>query len=247
MTLRVEGLSRRYGRLVALDQVSLEVRPGEVVGLLGPNGAGKSTLMRTAAGLQPPDAGQVRVDGVDLWSEPVLARNRLGFAPEEPSFYEELSAAQYLAFLAGVRGLDPGVAEARTGSLVSSLGLAGRVDEPVRGFSHGMRKKLSFIAAILHRPRVLLCDEALEGFDAPAALHARETLRALAADGSAVLFSSHVTGTIERVCDRVVVLHRGRVVRTLDRADWGAPSPGLSTLERAFLDLIGAQPAAATA
>ena len=114
MTLRVEGLSRRYGTLVALDQVSLEVRPGEVVGLLGPNGAGKSTLMRTAAGLQPPDAGQVRVDGVDLWSEPVLARNRLGFASEEPSFYEELSAAQYLAFLAGVRGLDPGVAEAGT-------------------------------------------------------------------------------------------------------------------------------------
>jgi ABC-2 type transport system ATP-binding protein len=247
VTLRVEGLSRRYGALVALDQVSLEVRPGEVVGLLGPNGAGKSTLMRTAAGLQPPDAGQVRVDGVDLWSEPVLARNRLGFAPEEPSFYEELSAAQYLAFLAGVRGLDPGVAAARADSLVRGLGLAGRVDEPVRGFSHGMRKKLSFLAAILHRPRVLLCDEALEGLDAPAALHARETLRALAAEGSAVLFSSHVTGTIERVCDRVIVLHRGRVMRTLDRADWGAPSPGLSTLERAFLDLIGAHTAAATA
>jgi ABC-2 type transport system ATP-binding protein len=106
-----------------------------------------------------------------------------------------------------------------------------------------MRKKLSFLAAILHRPRVLLCDEALEGFDAPAALHARETLRALAADGSAVLFSSHVTETIERLCDRVVVLHRGRVVRTLDRAEWGGAAPGLSTLERAFLDLIGAQAA----
>jgi ABC-2 type transport system ATP-binding protein len=229
VTLRVEGLSRRYGALVALDQVSLEVKPGEVVGLLGPNGAGKSTLMRTAAGLQPPDAGRVQVDGVDLWREPVPARSRLGFAPEEPSFYEELSAAQYLSFLAGVRGLDAGVAEARAGALVAGLGLTGRVDEPVRGFSHGMRKKLSFLAAILHRPRVLLCDEALEGFDAPAALHARETLRALAAEGSAVLFSSHVTETIERLCDRVVVLHRGRVVRTLDRAEWGGAAPGLST------------------
>ena len=247
MTLRVEGLSRRYGTLVALDQVSLEVKPGEVVGLLGPNGAGKSTLMRTAAGLQPPDAGSVRVDGVDLWREPVSARNRLGFAAEEPSFYEELSAAQYLAFLAGVRGLDPAAAETRARALAASLGLTGRTEEPVRGFSHGMRKKLSFIAAILHRPRVLLCDEALEGFDAPAALDARETLRALAADGTAVLFSSHVTETIERLCDRVVVLHHGRVVRTLVRSEWGGVAPGLSTLERAFLDLIAAHTAEAPA
>ena len=240
MTLRIRGLTRRYGAVLALDQVALEVQPGEIVGLLGPNGAGKSTLMRTAAGLQPPDSGTVHVGAVDLWGDPVAAKRGLGFASEHPEFYEELSAEQYLAFLAAVRGLDPHAAADRARDLFASLGLAGRTDEPVRGFSHGMRKKLSFVAAILHRPRVLLCDEALEGFDAPAALYARETLRGLAAGGTAVLFSSHVTEAVERLCDRVVVLHRGRVVRTLARTEWGVPSPGLTTLERTFLALIGA-------
>jgi ABC-2 type transport system ATP-binding protein len=238
VTLRIHDLRRRYGAVVALDGVTLEVKPGEIVGLLGPNGAGKSTLMRAAAGLQPPDAGSVHVADVDLWREPIAAKRRLGFAAEHPSFYEELSADQYLAFLAAVRGLDPEAAAARALELTERLGLEGRSDEPVRGFSNGMRKKLSFLAAILHRPLVLLCDEALEGFDAPAALYARETLRALASAGTAVLFSSHVTEAVERLCDRVIVLHRGRVVHTLARAEWGDEAPGLSALERAFLELI---------
>jgi ABC-2 type transport system ATP-binding protein len=236
--LRIEHLTRRYGDLLALDAVSLEVRAGEIVGLLGANGAGKSTLIRTAAGLQPPDEGLVRIADVDLWSDPVAAKRHVGYAPEEPSFYEELSAEEYLAFLAAVRGLEPGAGEARAGELLDRYGLAGRRAEPVRRYSHGMRKKLSFVAAVLHGPRVLLCDEALEGFDAPAALAARESLRALAAGGSAVLFSSHVTEAMERLCDRIVILHLGRTARTIPRAAWGDPAPGPSTLERSFLEIV---------
>ncbi len=235
--LRVTELTRRYGSLLALNRVSLEVRPGEIVGLLGANGAGKSTLLRTAAGLQAPDAGSVQVMGTDLWGHPLDAKRHLGFAEEEPQFYEELSVEEYLDFVASIRGLDPVAARPRARELYALLGLTGRTDEPVRGFSHGMRKKASFAAAVLHRPAVLLCDEALEGFDAGAALAAKQELRALAAQGCAVLFSSHVTETIERLCDRVVILHVGRVARTLARADWGAPEPGLSPLERDFLAL----------
>ena len=238
--LRIEKLTRCYGELVALDGVSLEVQSGEIVGLLGPNGAGKSTLMRTAAGLQPPDSGTVDVDGLDLWSRPIEAKRRLGYAAEEPSFYEELSAEEYLAFVAGIRALPPDEARERVASLADSLGLADRLREPVRGYSHGMRKKLSFLAAILHRPAVLLCDEALEGFDAGAALAAKAELRALSARGSAVLFSSHVTETMERLCDRVVMLWRGHVVRSLDRAGWGNPAPGPGPLERELLALATA-------
>ena len=106
------------------------------------------------------------------------------------------------------------------------------------GFSHGMRKKLSFIAAVLHRPAVLLCDEALEGFDVSAALAAKAELRSLGSAGCAVLFSSHVTETIERLCDRVVILHRGRVTRALERRDWGAPGSALSPLEKEFLEVV---------
>jgi len=238
--LEIAGLTRRYGTLVALDRVSLEVRPGEIVGLLGANGAGKSTLLRTAAGLQQPDEGSVRIAGVALGERPVEAKRHLGFAAEEPSFYEELSADEYLAFLAAVRGLDPGPARDRARELLERLELAGRADEPVRHYSHGMRKKLSFVAAILHRPQVLLCDEALEGFDAAAALAAKEDLRVLAAGGCAVLFSSHVTETIERLCARALILHRGRIIRALGSADWGGPAPGPSPLEREFIEMVRA-------
>ena len=233
--LRIRNLTRRYGTLLALSDVTLEVESGEIVGLLGANGAGKSTLLRAAAGLQPPDSGSVTVEDLDVWREPLGAKRRLGYAAEEPAFYDELSADEYLAFVAAVRGLEPQAARARAHLLFERLGLAGRTAEPVHQFSHGMRKKLSFIAGVLHRPAVLLCDEALDGFDAAGALEAKDELRAVAAGGTAVLFSSHVTETIERLCDRVVLLHRGQVARVLTRAAWGAPATGPSPLEREFL------------
>ncbi len=236
--LEVSGLERSYGERRALAGVSVQVRPGEIVGLLGANGAGKSTLLRTAAGLQPPDEGAVRVAGHDVWSDPLAARAKLGYAAEEPAFHEELSAAEYLAFVSAVRGLEPREAEARTRSLAGALDLGERLDDPVRGYSHGMRKTLSFLAAVLHRPAVLLCDEALEGFDAPSALAAKAEIRTRAREGCAVLFSSHVTETVERLCDRVVMLRRGHVAREMTRAEWGAGAEEHSPLERAFLDMI---------
>ena len=239
--LEVVALARRYGDRVALDGVTLAVRPGEMVGLLGANGAGKSTLLRTVSGLQPPDSGHVLVSGHDVWAQPrkaLLAKRALGYAAEEPSFHDELSAREYLAFVAAVRELEPVAAHDRALALAHVFELEPRLDEPVRAFSHGMRKKLSFLAAVLHRPPVLLCDEALEGFDAPSALAAKSELRQLARAGCAVLFSSHVTETVERLCDRVVLLHRGRVARELDRADWGAGDDQHSALERVFLDVL---------
>jgi ABC-2 type transport system ATP-binding protein len=137
-----------------------------------------------------------------------------------------------------VRALEPAAARERAATLAAALDLEARLDTPVGGWSHGMRKKLSFIAAVLHLPAVLLCDEALEGFDAPSALAAKDELRARARAGTAILFSSHVTETVERLCDRVVILRAGRVVRELARADWGAPSEAHSPLERAFLDAL---------
>jgi ABC-type multidrug transport system ATPase subunit len=233
--IRIHELTRRYGEVLALDAVSIEARPGEILGLLGANGAGKSTLMRICSGLQSPDSGTVEMDGVDMAKDPVEAKRRLGYAAEEPAFYEELSVSEYLAFLAAARGLDPAPARARADDLVQRLGLAGRTDEPVERFSHGMRKKLAFAAAVLHRPRALLCDEALEGFDVMASLAAREELRTLARGGAAVLFSSHVTPALERLCDRIAILHRGRCVRVMDRAEWGGEPHGSSPLERAYL------------
>ncbi len=236
--LEVWDLARAYGDRRALAGVSFTVEPGTIVGLLGANGAGKSTLLRTVAGLQPPDSGHVRVAGHDVWAAPMAAKAVLGYAAEEPAFHEELSPREYLAFVASVRGLVPAAAAARVEALGAALDLTARLDEPVHGFSHGMRKKLSFMAAVLHRPAVVLCDEALEGFDAPSALAAKSELRALAQAGSAILFSSHVTETVERLCDRVILLHQGRVARSLARAEWGAGDDLHSPLERLFLDTL---------
>jgi len=233
--IQVERLTRRYGTLVALDGVTIEVHPGEAVGLLGANGAGKTTLLRTVAGLQLPDSGSVRIGKADIVLEPERAKAQLGYAAEEPSFYEELAAEEYLAFLASVRGLDPSAARRRAGELAEMLGLAGRTNEAAHRYSHGMRKKLSFIAAILHEPGALLCDEALEGFDVSASLAAKEEIRRMVASGCAVVFSSHVTETIERLCDRALILHRGRLARSLERSDWGGQQRGPSLLEREFL------------
>lgn len=240
--LTIQDLGRRYGERVALDGVSFTVESGTIVGLLGANGAGKSTLLRTIAGLQSPDVGHVLVAGHDPARDPVPAKLEIGYAAEQPSFHDELSAREYLAFVSEVRALVPQDATERVGVLASALDLTDRLDEPVRGFSHGMRKKLSFMAAVLHRPRVLLCDEALEGFDAPSAIAAKRELRDLAARGSAILFSSHVTETVERLCDRVVVLRRGRIARTLSRAEWGAADDVHSPLERLFLELSHPEP-----
>jgi ABC-2 type transport system ATP-binding protein len=236
--IRLDSVSRRYGPLVALDGVSLEVRPAELVGLLGANGAGKSTLMRITAGLQNADSGRVELDGRDLENEPIAARARLGYMAEEPAFYEELSALEYLSFLAAIRGLDPPAAERRAHELLDRLGLASRASEPVERYSHGMRKKLSFAAAVLHEPRALLCDEAFEGLDLEASLFARDELRRLVSCGTAVLFSSHVAAELERLCDRIVLLHHGRCVRAIHREEWGGAAPGPSMLERAFLDVV---------
>lgn len=241
--LTVRSLTRRYGERLALDRVTLEVRPGEIVGLLGANGAGKSTLLRTAAGLQPPDEGVVEVAGHDVWLAPLEARRALGYAAEEPRFHDELSAAEHLAFVAAVRGLEPAAAERRARELAAAFDLLAQLDEPVRGYSHGMRKKTSFLASVLHQPAVLLCDEALEGFDAPSALAAKDELRSLAAQGAAILFSSHVTETVERLCDRVVMLHHGRIARLLTREEWGAAEDaGHSPLERVFLAIASGEP-----
>src|SRR5262249_30062947 len=161
----------------------------------------------------------------------------------DPSATTGLPAQRSLGSVPAVGALEPGPAYERVPGLARALELAPRMDEPVSGYSHGMRKKLSFLAAVLHEPRVLLCDEALEGFDAPSAVAAKDELRRLARAGSAILFSSHVTETVGRLCDPVIVLHEGRVAREMSRADWGAGTDTTSPLERAFLQLIGSAPA----
>ena len=222
--IEVRGVRKVYGKTIALDGVDVRVEPGEIVGLLGHNGAGKTTLMKLLAGQLLPSAGTITVGGVDVTTSPSEARARLGYVPEEPALWEYLSAREFLEFVVGVRG---------TGDVDAALAVAGLgadADRLIREYSQGMRRKTAIAAAIVARPPALVLDEALNGLDPPSALRVRDHLRLLCGDGAAVLLSTHVLETVERLADRVVLLARGRVVEDVRVQDLG--EGGLEALFR---------------
>ncbi len=210
--IEVEGLTKRYGELTAVDSVSFVVRPGEIFGLLGPNGAGKTTTINCIAGLLTPTAGRVRVMGHDVQSDGPAARRSLGLAPQEIALYEELSAYENLAYWGGVYGLRGAVLRERVQEALRLIGLAERAREAVRNFSGGMRRRLNFACSILHKPRVLLLDEPAVGVDPQSRVHLLELIRAEARAGVSVLYTTHYMEEAESLCDRLGIIDRGRLV-----------------------------------
>jgi ABC-2 type transport system ATP-binding protein len=208
----VDQLRKRYGTRVALDGVTLAVEPGEIVGLLGPNGAGKSTTLSILATLLPFDAGSVAIAGHSLPAEDARARQELGFVPQRVALYPTLSARENLHFFARTLGLRSREAARSAADVLDLVGLPGRADEPVFRFSVGMQRRLNLACGIVHRPRVLLLDEPAVGVDPQSRERLFETVGALAASGTAVLYSTHQMEEAERLCARVVLLDVGRVV-----------------------------------
>lgn len=238
--LVVAALSRHFGRVEAITDVSLEVRPGEIVGFLGGNGAGKTTTLRCIAGLLSPHHGHIAVAGADLAREPRVAKARMGFVPDRPYLYEKLSAREFLAFVAALYDLPADAAERRAEELLARLELAPHASRAIEGYSLGMRQKTSIAAALLHSPSLLLLDEPLNGLDPPSARALKDMLREHAAAGGGVLVSTHLLEVAERLCERMVILRAGHVVAegTLE-ALRGANAA--RTLEDVFLELGGPQ------
>ncbi len=207
--LEIIDLTRRYGDLVAVHRLRLDVRPGEILGFLGPNGAGKTTTLRVCAGLLRPDEGQVTIAGASLLHEPVLARSRLGFVPDRPFLYERLSAREFLDFVAALYDVEPGTALRRIDGLLERLDLAAVADDLVETYSHGMRQKTSIAAALVHDPPLIMLDEPLSGLDPKGARVLKDLLRERAARGLGVLVSTLLFGGAGCLWDRVVSLHGG--------------------------------------
>ncbi|MCC6350725.1 MAG: ABC transporter ATP-binding protein [Candidatus Eisenbacteria bacterium] len=234
--LSIHGLQRRFGAHVAVADVSLEVRAGEIVGFLGANGAGKTTTLRCASGLLRPHAGRIEVDGHDLWRAPREAKAALGFVPDRPYLYERLSPPEFLGFIAALYGVPPALAEARIHALLGRLALGDAADALIEGASLGTRQKIAVAAALLHEPPALLLDEPLAGLDPPSAFVLKQLLRERTAAGAGVLVSTHQLEVAERFCDRVVMLRRGRVVASGTLAELRG-ARGDATLETLFLEL----------
>ena len=238
----VVGLSKRFSGAMALDGLDLELLPGEVVGLLGPNGAGKTTTLKLLLGLLRPSAGRASVLGFDCTADSVRAKQCIGFTPDEPQFYDFLTGRESIDFVISARGLDPGAAWAALDEVVQSLEFAPQLSALTASYSHGMKKKLALLCALVHRPPVLLLDEPTNGLDPPTALRVRALLRRQADQGAGVLLSTHLLDMADRLCDRVLVIHRGRLIAAGTTAEVRAQAgvAAEASLEDAFLALVGA-------
>jgi ABC-2 type transport system ATP-binding protein len=223
--------------------VDLAVPTGSFFGLVGPNGAGKSTTLKMTTGLLRPDAGTAVVDGIDVWASPIEAKRRIGVLPEDLKLFDRLSGAELLEFNGLLRSMDRAVIAARSADLLDVLGLRDAAGQLVVDYSQGMRKKIALACALLHAPRVLFLDEPFESVDPVSARTIREVLEHYTGSGATVVFSSHVMETVERLCDRVAVMHQGRLVASgpLDEVRGG------QSLEDAFIGLVGAAAADPTA
>ena len=210
--LDVRNLRKTYGDLVAVEDVSFAVAPGEVFGLLGPNGAGKSTTMMMACGLLAPDAGTILINGEELTPKRRDLRRRLGVVPQDLAIYPELTARQNLRFFGKLYGLSGAKLAARVDDALARTGLTGRADDRAGHYSGGMKRRLNFGCGILHEPNLLILDEPTVGVDPQSRSHLLESVQQLAREGMAVIYASHYMEEVQAVCRRVAIVDQGRVV-----------------------------------
>ena len=233
-------LTKAYGSTVALNDVTLSVSTGEVRGLLGPNGSGKSSLMKTIMGLTKPSYGSIQVLGYDVRTNPMEIKKIVGYVPESPRLYEFLTATEYLDFIADVRAIPYEQKKERIARFVDALDLEGKQGDMISSYSQGMKQKVAIIGALLHRPRVLLMDEPLNGLDPKSARLVKELIHGLAGEGVSVMFSTHILEIAEAICDKLTILQGGKILAEGTSKDLreNAGLPG-SGLEDVFLKLTG--------
>ncbi len=210
--IEAKGLTKRYGDLVAVDNLELKVQPGEIFGFLGPNGAGKTTTIRMLAGLLIPTSGEVKVCGFDVQKEPVKVKSRIGFVPDTPNVYEKLTANELLQFVADLRKIPDSEAEHKVQELFALFDLSERQNELLGGYSHGMKQKVIIAAALLGSPKVLFLDEPTVGLDPKSARLVKDVLVQFASEGGTVFLSTHILEIAERMCHRVGIIQKGKLL-----------------------------------
>ena len=243
--LDIRRLVKRFER-PAVDELDLRVRVGEFYTLLGPNGAGKTTTLRMVTGLLQPDSGSISVFGIDALADPVPAKRVMAWLSDEPMIYDKLTPFEYLEFVAGLWGIDAGLAEERARDLVGWLGLEEHAHERCEGFSKGMRQKVALAGALVHEPKLIILDEPLTGLDAGSARQVKTVLLDRVRSGSTVIMTTHILEVAERMADRIGVIAGGRLIAegTLDELRRRTGTSG-TTLEDTFLTLVAQESVAA--
>jgi len=247
LAIETSDLRKAFGDLVAVDGIDLAVPRGSFYGFLGPNGAGKSTTIKCLTGLIRPTSGTYRILDLDAIAQPVEVKRRIGVVPEDLALFDRLSGAETLAFVGQVHGLDAASVRGRSAELLTLMDLTRAKDDLVADYSHGMRKKIALAAALLPAPRLLFLDEPFEGVDAVASRQIRDLLAHFVKGGGTVFLTSHILEIVDRLCDHVGIISKGRLVAQGPIAELrGAPGSG-KTLEERFFELVGADTTSAPA
>jgi ABC-2 type transport system ATP-binding protein len=243
MSLAIEthGLRKVFGDLVAIDGIDLAVPRGSFYGFLGPNGAGKSTTIKCLTGLMKPTSGVFRLLDLDPLSDPVGVKRKIGVVPEDLALFDRLTGAETLAFVGQVHGIDAASVRARTDELLSLMDLQGAQNDLIADYSHGMRKKIALSAALLPAPRLLFLDEPFEGIDAIASRQIKDLLLHFVKGGGTVFLTSHILEIVDRLCDHIGIISKGRLVAQGPMDSLRGEGGG--TIEAKFLELVGADPA----
>lgn len=240
--IRIDRLTKQFGEQVAVDALSLEVPAGQIVGFLGPNGAGKSTTLRMLTGMIEPTSGSATICGFDLATQALEVKRNVGFVPDSGAVFESLSGLEYLTMVAALYGIPEDAAVMRIRQFIQFFDLSFETltDKLLGAYSKGMRRKVVITAALLHNPKVVFFDEPLDGLDANAAVGFKALIQMLAQEGKAIVYSSHILDVVERVCDRVVIIDKGKLL--LDgKPDELVAEHGSGTLEKLFTSLTGGE------
>ena len=231
--LQIPHLTKTYGKKNAVDDLSLEIRPGEIYGFIGHNGAGKTTTMKAVAGILQFDAGEIRIDGQSVREDPLACKRKLAYIPDNPDLYEFMTGIKYLNFIADIFGVSPAARQTRIADYAARFELTQDLAQPIAAYSHGMKQKLAIIAAWLHAPKLILMDEPFVGLDPKAAHLLKGMMREACTQGSAIFFSTHVLEVAEKLCDKVAIIKEGKLIRsgTMEEVK------GDDSLEQVFLEL----------
>ena len=233
--LQIEHLTKTYGEKKAVDDLSLHILPGEIYGFIGHNGAGKTTTLKSVAGILRFDAGEIRIGGTSIRTDPLACKRKLAYIPDNPDLYDYMTGIQYLNFIANIFGVSAADQQVRIRELAERFELTNDLAQPIAAYSHGMKQKLAIISAWLHAPQLVVMDEPFVGLDPKAAHLLKGMMRELCDRGGAIFFSTHVLEVAEKLCDKVAILRAGKLIRsgTMDEVK------GDDSLEEVFLELEG--------
>jgi len=233
--LKIEHLTKTFGEKKAVDDLTLHIAPGEIYGFIGHNGAGKTTTLRSIAGIQQFDQGEILIHGLSIKTDPLECKRQMAYIPDNPDLYEYMSGIKYLNFIADVFGVSPQDRQERIRDYADRFELTQDLAQPVAAYSHGMKQKLAIISAWLHAPRLILMDEPFVGLDPKASHLLKEMMREVCDEGGAIFFSTHVLEVAEKLCDKVAIIKQGQLIRsgTMEEVK------GDDSLEEVFLELEG--------